>query len=227
MRTTSVLSLHCSSLLFGFLAASPAAADDTQLWLAFTTRTSLAGPLELHADTNARWIDGMRHVGHIQFRAMLGWRLPSKTLVSGGYSYVRADQLSGGTVFEHRPFQQLNVPLGKIGKAQLSTRTRFEQRLFSNFSGVTLRLRQQVSLAIPIDHASGLEVIVETEPFFVLNAPSGTDVPTGFHQIRTFAGINLPISPQIAIEAGYLNQHILPDGGRTNHNLSLTLATRF
>lgn len=220
IRTFALLLLAC-------LPAKAATAGDTQAWIGLTTRTSLHGPLELHADTNARWIDGMRHVGHIQFRAMLGWRLPSKLLLSGGYSFVRADQLSGETLIEHRPFQQLNLPLGTVGKAQISARTRFEQRLFNSFSGVTYRFRQQVTLTVPIDSASGLEAILETEPFFVLNAPEGTPVPTGFNQIRTFAGVSLPVSPQIAIEAGYLNQHILPGDGQTNHNLSITLATRF
>lgn len=207
--------------------SEPACAGDTQLWLGLTNRTSLGGALELHADTNARWIDGMRHVGHIQLRAMLGRRLRSGLLMGAGYSYVRADQLSGETLLEHRPFQQLNLPLAEIGRAKITARTRLEQRVFNRFPGVTLRLRQQLSLSVPVHQRSGLEAIVETEPFFVLNRPNGSDTPTGFNQVRTFAGFNLPLNTAMAVEVGYLNQQIVPDGGRTNHNLSLTLATRF
>lgn len=209
------------------LAPAGAAASDAQLWAAVSTSMPLAGPLELHADMNARWFDNASNYGHFQVRGMLGWRVRPQLLLGGGYSYVRSELPSGRTVHEHRLFQQLNMQFAELGRARLTGRTRFEQRSIREADGVALRLRQQVALSIPLEGPPGLRAILNTEPFFLLNAPDGTSPPTGLNQVRSFAGLGIPIAKGVALEAGYMNQFILAGDDRANHILNIGLTTRF
>jgi hypothetical protein len=209
------------------LAGTGVQASDAQVWAAVSGSGSLSGPLELHADMNNRWYDNGASHAHFQLRGMLAWRFPSQALLGGGYSYVRTETQAGRVVHEHRLFQQLNLPIASIGKARLTGRTRLEQRRFEELDGVAIRLRQQVSLAIPLDGPSGLRAILSTEPFFLLNAPDGTTAPTGLNQVRSFAGLGIPIMQGVALEAGYMNQFILAGDDRANHVLTIGLSTRF
>jgi hypothetical protein len=212
---------------FATLSAASAQASDAQIWTAVAGSGSLSGPLELHADMNNRWYDSGASHAHFQLRGMLAWRFPSEALLGGGYSYVRTETAAGRVVHEHRLFQQLNLPIAKLGKARLTARTRLEQRRFEELDGVAFRLRQQIALAVPLKGPEGLRAIVYTEPFFLLNAPGGTSPPTGLNQVRSFAGLRIPVVERVALEAGYLNQYLLPGEDRANHALSLSLSTRF
>jgi len=72
-------------------------------------------------------------------------------------------------------------------------------------------------------HVAG---IVWVEPFFALNQTSS--VRSGFDQLRSFAGISVPLSKRVEIEAGYLNQ-FLPRASGDIHNdaVPVTLYVRF
>jgi hypothetical protein len=200
--------------------------DDAQVWMSLSTSGSLKGPLELHADVNTRHFDNATHLGHVQLRGLLGWRVSRDVLVGAGYSYVRTESLSGRVAHEHRVFQQLNFPIAKIGDARLVGRTRFEQRMFEEQDGVLLRLRQQIRLNIPLEGPKGLRAILYTEPFFLLNKPV-PNVPTGLNQVRSFAGLGIPLASKVSLEAGYLNQAAATGDRRVNHALSLGLSTSF
>lgn len=213
-------------MLLAALTAAPACAEDAQIWASASTSGSLRGPLELHVDVNARWFDNGAHLGHFQLRGLLGWRFKPELLAGAGYSYVRSETLAGLVAHEHRIFQQLNFPIASIGKARLVGRTRFEQRMFEEQAGMALRLRQQVRLNIPLEGPQGLRAILHTEPYFLLNQPTPI-APTGFNQIRTFAGLGIPLLGRTALEAGYMNQTFVSGATRTNHAVSLGLGTSF
>jgi hypothetical protein len=197
------------------------------LWTAVAASTSLGGPLELHADMNSRWFDNARDHSHFQVRGMLAWRARPTLLLGGGYSYVRSELASGQVLHEHRLFQQLNVQFAALGAARLTGRTRFEQRSFREVPGVALRLRQQLLLSVPLEGPDGLRAILHTEPFFLLNAPDSISPPTGLNQVRSFAGLGIPLTRGVSLEAGYMNQFILAGDDRANHILNIGLTSRF
>lgn len=200
--------------------------DDAQIWLSAGTSGSLAGPLELHADGALRWYDSGAHLGHLQVRGMLAWRFSRSLMLGAGYTYVRNTAVGGRSTHEHRPFQQLNFPIASLGAAQLVGRTRLEQRFFEERSGLTWRLRQQVRLNIPLEGPDGLRAIIHVEPYFVLNR-IGPNLPTGLNQVRSFAGLGIPLGGYTTLEAGYMNQAFAIADRRVNHALSLGLSRGF
>lgn len=223
-KALAALPALAAALLAG--AAHAGDNDDAQLWISASTSGSLKGPLELHADINARYFDNASHQGHVQLRGLLGWRFSRDVMLGAGYSYVRTESLSGRVAHEHRIFQQLNFPIATIGDARLVGRTRLEQRMFEGQEGTALRLRQQIRLNIPLEGPKGLRAIVYTEPFFLLNRPV-SGAPTGLNQVRSFAGLGIPLTKGVSLEAGYLNQAIAVGAKPVNHALSLGLNTSF
>ncbi|WP_199554540.1 DUF2490 domain-containing protein [Sandaracinobacteroides hominis] len=209
------------------IAARPALADDdAQLWLSYAASGQLKGELAGYFDTNARFYDNAGHLGHFQLRGGLGWRFAPGAIVGAGYSYVRTESLSGAVAHEHRIFEQASYPIAGIGKARLVGRTRLEHRMFEGSDPVAHRLRQQVRLNIPLHGPKGLQGIVHSEVYFLLNRPINR-APTGFNQIRTFAGLGIPLADTLTLEAGYLNQAIAVGDKPMNHAFSLGLVTRF
>jgi hypothetical protein len=218
--------LFLAAALAVALPASADDIDDAQVWLAINAAGSIKGKLEGQFDVNTRHFDNATHLGHVQVRGLLGWRFSKDVLLGAGYSYVYNESQSGRVVEEHRIFQQANFPIARIGKAQLVGRTRLEQRTFSNIDGVALRLRQQVRLNVPLEGPKGLRAIIYTEPFFLLNRPTGS-APTGLNQIRSFAGLGIPVTGNSSLEAGYMNQAIFPGQDRFNHVLNMGFSIRF
>jgi hypothetical protein len=200
--------------------------DDAQLWTQAGISGSLTGPLELHADGALRWFDNGSHLGHVQVRGMLGWRLAGGGLLGAGYTYVRSSPVPGLETHEHRPFQQLNYGIASLGAARLVGRTRLEQRFFDERAGMALRLRQQLRLNIPLKGPEGLRGVIHVEPYFLLHDPAPR-APTGLNQVRTFAGLNIPVAGALSMEVGYMNQHIVAGTDRTNHALSIGFSSSF
>jgi hypothetical protein len=216
--------IGCTALLFS--RVSHADEDDAQLWLSAAASGSIKGDLIGLFDVNTRIFDNATHVGHVQLRGGLGWRVAPGVTLGGGYSYVRTESLSGIVVHEHRIFQQASYPIVKLGKAELVGRTRLEQRWFNGVDGTLHRFRQQVRLNVPLDGPKGLRGIVYTEGLVLLNRQSERVGP-GLNQVRTFAGLGIPLKGRTSLEAGYLNQAVFPGENRMAHALNLGLVTSF
>jgi hypothetical protein len=207
-------------------APSAKAADDAQVWTSLSTTVRIHGDLSGFADVNTRLVDNGSQLGHLQLRGGLGWRLRPGVSVGIGYSYIRTESLSNLVAHEHRLFQQASYPLLSWRGTTLTGRTRLEQRRFNGMDETFHRLRQQLRLNIPLEGPAGLRAIVHSEAFIVLNQPSGAP-STGLNQLRSFAGLGIPVANGVALEAGYLNQSIFFGEDRQNHALSLGVVTSF
>ena len=209
------------------LAALPAAAtDDAQVWLSTQVTKKLSDSFEAVADMNSRYYDNASHYGHFQLRGLIGWKPDDNGMLGLGYSYVWGKSLSGKVAREHRFFQQANYGILHIGKAELVGRTRLEQRWFSDVDGATWRLRQQIRLNIPLEGPKGLKGIVHTEGFMLLSTPVG-GADEGVNQIRTFAGLGIPLNRRLTLETGYMNQSVVAGADRMNHALSIAVNAKF
>jgi hypothetical protein len=207
--------------------AEPAAADDdAQVWLSMTATKRLSDSFDAVVDMNSRHYDNAAHHGHFQVRGLIGWKPDDDGLLGAGYSYVWSRSLSGTAVREHRIFQQASYGIRNIGKAEISGRTRLEQRWFSNQDGATWRLRQQIRLNLPLQGPKGLKAILHTEGYMLLSTPAGGG-DEGVNQFRSFAGLGIPMGRHLSLEAGYLNQSIVAGTDRMNHALSLGLGAKF
>ena len=131
-------------------------------------------------------------------------------------------------VLEQRGWQQLqNVHL--FGNITVINRFRFEQRYFNNLSGTGFRYRYQVRTLIPIDAQKKWSLAFYNEIFVNGNTVTGGPV-AGLDQDRIFAGINHKLTPNVAIEAGYLYQTInLPNSEvfPVNHTLCCSTYVTF
>jgi hypothetical protein len=200
--------------------------DDAQVWTSLSASGQIKGNLAGAFDVNARFTDVASMVGHFQVRGSLGWRIRPGFIVGAGYTYVRSESTSGRVAHEHRIFQQASYPLFKVDDVTFTGRTRLEQRTFEEVDGTAWRLRQQVRATVPLTGPKGLRAVFHTEAFFLLNEPVG-GTEAGLNQIRTFAGLGIPLFGKTGLEAGYLNQAVFPGEDRYIHVLSLGVSTAF
>jgi len=222
-----VIALACLSLLAPAAHAEVEDLDDAQVWLSYAANGQISGDLAGSFDVNARFTDTASILGHFQVRGALGWRISQGFIIGGGYSYVRTENNVGRVANEHRIFQQASYPLIRVGTVAFTGRTRLEQRSFEEVDGTAWRLRQQIRATIPLRGPEGLRAIVHTEAFFLLNQLEAALTPTGLNQMRTFAGLGIPLYGKTAVDVGYLNQAAFPGADRYNHALSIGFTTAF
>lgn len=199
--------------------------DDAQVWVNAAASGKLSESLTAGFDASARFYDNASHLAHVHVRGVLGWTVAKDVQIGAGYAYARGMPRTGDDVQENRIFQQLNFPIATIGKVQFSGRTRLEERFLSNVDGMRLRLRQQVKMTVPLKGPEGLSALVHSEVMLLLNQQGS--MAAGLNQMRTFAGLSIPLRGKTALEAGYMNQAIFAGEDRFNHILSLGVTTRF
>ena len=214
-------------VLVGLLGtAAPVAAHDAQLWFNTTVYGSI-GDVAFFAEMQPRFGDGLSKLDQFILRPAVGWKISKDLTLYQGYAYVQ-DRGSGPVRIEDRSFQEINWKIGEINGLKTSSRTRFEQRWRSDGKDVAFRAREQMRVAAPLtDAAEGVAAVGSTEVFVALN-DADWGPRAGFDQLRTFAGIEVPIGGKSTVELGYTHRLIqTPTSGlATDHILSLNLFLR-
>lgn len=123
-------------------------------------------------------------------------------------SYVVSERLNATIQQEYRLWQQINWVVADNSRYSLLSRTRLEER--KNFAAIpiAIRLREQVTLRVPIKNWSRHYYMVFDEVFFNLNHPYWVSQDF-FQQNRAFIGISTDISKLISVDIGYLNQYVM------------------
>lgn len=192
-------------------STASAAEDDTGLWGIASTGDTI------HRNgqpTNWQYaIDGqLRHSNQDSgsntylLRPAVGYVLQNNVSLRAGYARVDLDPDNGSTRHENRWWQQAAWTPLRWEWGTLSLRSRLEFRFIEGSNDTGARFRQQVQLTAPIRN-SDLSLILSLEPFVNLR---GTDwgATGGIDQNRTYAGIRMPITDSLSLEAGYLHQYI-------------------
>lgn len=209
------------------LTAAPASAatQDTQVWTVLGVSGQLAPGILGAFEATERFTDDVSRLNQVELRAQVGTPLSKSVTVFLGYVHLTTYNPTGSNGIEHQAVEQINWKIGKIGRATLSARARLEQRFQRGVDSVAWRTREQVRLVVRIK-PRGPSAVLWVEPFVSLNRTSA--VRPGIDQVRSFAGVSVPISKAADVEAGYLNQYLnRPSGDRSNHALSVSLAYRF
>jgi hypothetical protein len=141
----------------------------------------------------------------LELRLELGRAISKQLTLWVGYVHVSTYRPGIPTGIENQIVEQANWRVGTFAGITASSRTRLEQRFIQGADKTAWRLREQVRLTLPLKK-HGPALVLWTEPFVALNHTSATQ--TTFDQIRSFAGISIPLSPRADIELGYLNQHL-------------------
>ncbi len=213
------------------LASAPAAAQtvhDEAVWFNGTVMGRVDGPVVFFAEAQPRIGSGVSRLSQLLLRPAIGYELSKDVTVYQGYARV-IDPVDGGPdLHEDRLFQQVTWNIGRIGRLEVQSRTRLEQRWRSDGDGMSLRARQMMRFEYPL--AAGTRrtaALGWSEGFIGLKSAKWGGVE-GFDQLRTFVGLEIPLPGKSTIEAGYLNQTRDAPGRRTNmaHVASLTLFVR-
>jgi len=229
MKTWIIRGLAVVLCLSGLAAtASAQAVVDHRVW----ALTTLAGPIGQNTPWrwSVDWIvrshNGIQELDTAAVRPYVVYALDKHSSVGGGYAFAPQYPASGGTVNEHRIFEQY-IWTGAASGGTFTTRTRLEQRFVEGNSGGISRLREQVRFAHPIKTGSKTSLVGYDELFTNLNTT--TRSPHGIDQNRAFAGFSQTLNKTTRVELGYLHNFVPGHGkaDKINHVLSGTLLLTF
>jgi hypothetical protein len=206
------------------LPAAAHADEDTQLW-SLNAAQGRVGDVVVYAEVQPRFTDGPERLGQLLLRPAVGVQIGPRTTALVGYAYVRTEPLGGRATDEHRFWQQVAWPVVAAGRLAVTARTRLEQRTVVGADDLGWRLRQQLRATHPL--AGKVAAVAWTEPFYTFNATDWGQ-RKGLDQVRTFAGVAVPVAPRLTAEPGYMNQTVFRRGeDRSNHVASLNLLYRW
>ncbi|WP_114228960.1 MULTISPECIES: DUF2490 domain-containing protein [Sphingomonas] len=209
------------------LPATAHATTDSQAWTTASVNVKLNSKWRLSEELTFRFSDNRNGLYEIENNTLLGYALsPTVTLAAG---YTHDPQYSAGnfTILERRAREQVTVDkLATLGKGSFTGRLRAEQRWRDGLSGTGWRLRPFLRYSVPV--AGKVKLVLSDEPFINLSTTS-FQKQKGFERMRNFAGLSIPLSSKLSLEAGYLNQYFFnrnrPD--ESDHVASLTLSGNF
>lgn len=218
-------------LLSCLTIAIPAAAQTSHyeaLWVNGTVMGRIDGPVVFFAEVQPRIGDSVSRLSQLLLRPAVGVELSKAVTLYQGYARVIDPVENGPDLREDRLFQQLTWNVGKIGRLEVQSRTRLEERWRSDGDGMSLRARQMMRFEYPL--ASGVKRVAalgSVEGFVGLKSAAWGGV-TGFDQVRTFVGVEIPLRGTSTVEAGYLNQTRDAPGRRVTmvHAAALSLFVR-
>ena len=203
------------------------AEEDAQVWLAAVVQGRVKQEVIFHLEAQPRITDDAQRLGQLLLRGAIGVQIGKRSSILSGYSFIRTDPIDRPLTSEHRLWQQLMVPLTPPGsRLTITSRTRLEERFVEGFGGVGWRLRQQIRLQHRLGNKSQVSAVLWSEPFYSLNTADWGQ-RAGWDQVRTFAGVAIPVSKHITLEPGYLNQTVFrTNSTRYNHIANLWLFVR-
>ena len=227
--TSYLLHVAATALVAGSACSAAAqTVEDEAIWLNATLMGRLGEKLVYFAEVQPRVTDSASRLSQVLLRPAIGWEFSKNVTVYQGYAHVVEPMVTGSDRREDRLFQQVTWNVGKIGSMEVQSRSRFEQRWRSDGAGVALRGRQMVRFEYPLAPGSKRTAVLGSVEGFVGLKSAEWGGVTGFDQVRTFVGVEIPLAGKSTIEAGYLNQLRDAAGRRIDmaHVASLTLFVR-
>ena len=218
-------------LLSALTMAVPAAAQTTHdeaLWVNGTVMGPIQGPIVFFAEVQPRIGDGVSRLSQLLLRPAVGVQLSKHVTVYQGYAHVTDPVENGPDRRENRLFQQVTWNVGTVGRLEVQSRTRLEERWRNDGDGMSLRARQMMRFEFPLAPGSKrLAALGSIEGFVGLKSAEWGGI-TGFDQVRTFIGVEIPLAGTSTLEAGYLNQTRDAPGRRVDmvHAAALNLFIR-
>jgi hypothetical protein len=195
--------------LFLLLSTSPTLAEqDAGAWLVTNLTTQLDQRASANLELQHRFVDNASDFSQRLIRPSITYRLDETFTVTLGYAHVLTDPNAGSPFSENRPWQQLGYAIHRNDYGlNVSGRTRLEQRFVETGDDVGWRVRQMFRVEIPFQNKGQIKGLVWNETFLGLNSTDWGQ-RDDLDQSRTFVGVMTPVSENVQLEAGYLNQWI-------------------
>ena len=203
-------------------SAPAATVEDAQAWINLTAMGSIKDRAIYFVEVQPRVAEDRPHLPALLLRGGLGWKFSDAVSLYAGYLHVVHPDRN-----EERPFAQLSWSMADLAGGRLSSRHRLEHRRVSTGSDVGWRLRAMLRYVHPLGPPRRPRALVSVEPFVAFDETDWGQ-RRGLDQVRTFAGLEVPLKGKSTIEIGYLNQAINGPGAadRMNHVASLSLLVR-
>ena len=226
--------IFCAASLLIVAPASLAdPAHDEGLWLMIAAQGSFdeedpqRSRLRWWFDGHARFFEDANGYGQSIVRPGVGYAIGERSTLWAGYGWIRSSPANRADFDENRIWQQWTTSIA-ISSANLSWRSRLEQRFVEGGDDVGWRFRQFIKLSQPLAFESRFRLVAYDEVFIAFN-DTDWGAHSGFDQNRLFAGLGWEFKKGINAEAGYLNQFVRLPGRENlmNHILSLNMLLRF
>jgi hypothetical protein len=210
--------LALTLLAFLFVPAAHAQFTDSGLWFSASGTGKLPqqmndakGSWRLWTDGQLRLGDNMSRFSQGLIRPGVGYALNPAWTVWLGYAYIRTDQPYAKTPSnEQRVWEQLSWQR-LIGRTDLSSRTRLEERFHSAGSDTGVRFRELGKVMHPL--GKGVWLISVYDEIFVNLNTANFGPKAGADRNRFFAGPGFNVGPPLRFEVGYLNQYTFNNNG--------------
>ena len=212
-----ILSASLALLVFGQAGAASAQEEDVQLWVYATAEGETGGGTPWALDGSLRFREEARGDEQQTLRLTITPTVSDAVALGGGFGVFEAE---GGQT-ELRPFQQMNISLGRF-----SARTRVEGRFFDGADRMELRLRQRVRYTQPIGNDWSASVDGE---FLHLAQRRERNSNSARNQIRVRGLITRDLGDGVSIGGAYMMIYTpRPVGAdRINHVPQIYLTKRF
>lgn len=181
--------------------------EHTKLWTSYEINGALSSDKKIlfYLEPQLRFIDNAYKFEQVVLHGAIGYQFTDRTSILLGNSGIESKNSSGQFVAEYRVWEQFSWDIIKSKIVNTKSRTRLEQRKSENSPNWANRLREKLSLKIPI-YYSQLSLILSDELFFNLNHPNWVSDFT-LSQNRFFTGLDAKLSNKSSFEFGYLNQY--------------------
>lgn len=219
------------SVAFAALAAAPptraATSEDEQVWLQVVAQGPVSGNVVYLAELQPRFGDRAKGLAQMVIRGAVGVKISDRVTIYQGYAHARTPAVGRPDTGENRSFQQISWALGQPGGVALTSRTRLEQRWLSTGDDMGWRLRESIRAAVPLKTGGKVKLIGSVEVFVALD-DTDWGARSGLDRVRSFAGVELPLSGKSTVELGYLNQYVNGANGRDqmDHVAAINLMLR-
>lgn len=221
----TLLGLVCLLILS---AGEAIAEHDGNIWTMTNISTQLDDRFTANLELHYRWYDNGTDFGQRLIRPNLTYRLNDRFTLTAGYVHVLTEPIGGVAFSENRPWQQIGYNIYKNDYGlSITGRSRLEQRFIENRDDVGWRLRQFLRFDVPFQDEGQWKAVLWNETFVGLNTTSWGQ-RSDIDQVRNFVGVGVPISKNLNLEAGYLNQWInRPGEDLINHAFSTYFNFKF
>ena len=207
------------------MAARPAAAEDVQAWPGLlVSGAPRPGGVAVWGEAQLRFDDDVSRLLNKNLRVGIGREWEGGRSLYGGYAWFQTDQLGRSTTHEHRTWQQAGFPLLRRGPLRVTARLRLEQRFREEAADVAWRLRSQVRLVRRLGGEDAPGLVLQSELFTEFADTRWGVRARAYDQVRTFAGVNLPLSKKLSLDTGYQNQSYAGDERSGPNHIWLTQA---
>ena len=192
----------CLLLVFCIWQPLWAADNDVGLWATGDYHYDIQDNWLASLAVQARFADDLERLERLLFRPSITFKTRAGIGLTAGYDAHSVE--SPRDSIEHRSWQQVAVKQN-LGRIVPFAHIRLEQRYFENVDDISLRLRLNAGVNIPL--RGGFNASLANEVFFTLNETNGGPID-GFDQNRLFAGFSKNLTERLNVRLGYQMQYI-------------------